>query len=116
MQTFLLDIDTWDLVVDASGNWAVASDPYSQAQDAASMIRLFQGELYYDNTKGVPYWTLILGKLPPAQLLKAYFNDAALVVPGVTAARTFLTGITRRLLTGQVQITNTTDQTSIALF
>lgn len=116
MKTLLLDINTWDLVIDADNNIAVASDPYSQAQDAASMIKLFQGELYYDNTKGVPYWTSILGFDPPAQLLKTYFNQAAKVVPGVTATRTFIKGLSGRLLTGQVQITNSTNSTAIASF
>ena len=116
MNTLLLDIETWDLVVDADGNIAMAKDPYAQAQDAASMIKLFAGELYYDTTKGVPYWTTILGYDPPLQLLKTYFNDAAAVVPGVTATRTFITGLVGRLLTGQVQITNTTNQTAIAAF
>lgn len=116
MDTLLLDINTWDLVIDADNNIAVASDPYSQAQDAASMIKLFQGELYYDTTKGVPYWTSVLGFDPPIQLLKTYFNQAASVVPGVTASRTFITGLAGRLLSGQVQITNTTNQTAIAAF
>lgn len=116
MKTLLLDVNTWDLVVDADNNIAAADVPYSQAQDAASMIKLFQGELYYDTTKGVPYWTSVLGFDPPSQLLKTYFNQAALVVPGVTAARTFITGLAGRLLTGQVQITNTTDATAIAAF
>ena len=102
--------------MDADGNIAMAKDPYSQAQDAASMIKLFQGELYYDTTKGVPYWSSVLGFDPPAQLLKTYFNAAAAVVPGVTATRTFITGLAGRLLTGQVQITNTTNTTAIAAF
>ena len=83
MKTLLLDQTTWDLVVDASGDIAVASDPYSIAQDAASAIRTFQGECYYDTTLGVPYWSQILGRSPPLSLLKAKLVAAALTVPDV---------------------------------
>lgn len=112
--TLLLDTQTWDLALDVFGNIAVASNPYSQAQDAASAIRLFEGELYYDTSKGVPYWTSILGKRPPASLMKAKFIEAAMTVPGVTGAKCFLTGFSNREVTGQVQITNEDSQVSIA--
>lgn len=116
MRTLLLDRTTWDLVVDVTGNIAVASDPYSQAQDAASAIKLFEGELYYDTTKGLPYWSQILGHSPPVNYMKAKFIAAARAVPGVTAARCFLAAITLRTVTGQVQITNAAGETSAASF
>lgn len=107
MQTLLLDTQVWDLVLDLFGNIAVASDPYSQAQDAASAIRLFEGELWYDTTQGVPYWASILGQAPPIALMKAKFVDAALTVPGVVTAQCFLSGMVNRQVTGQVQLSNT---------
>lgn len=116
MQTLLLDRLTWDLVLDARGNIAVASDPYSLAQDAASAIRLFQGELWYDTIPGVPYWQSILGKSPPLALLKARFVTAALTVPGVVAAKCFISSVSGRTVTGQVQITDENGQTSTAAF
>lgn len=116
MQTLLLDLTTWDLVIDADGNIAVASAPYSLAQDAASAIRLFQGELWYDTTQGVPYFQDILGKTPPPSLIKAKFVRAAKTVPGVVEAVCFITGITDRRLTGQVQVTDTFGVISAASF
>lgn len=116
MQTLLLDTVAWDLVLDAFGNIAVASDPYSQAQDAASAIRLFEGELFYDTTQGIPYWTSILGRTPPIALMKVKFVDAALSVPGVVQAQCFIAGITNRRVTGQVQLSNTNKQRSVAAF
>ena len=56
MKTLLLDQTTWDLTLDANNNIALAAEPYAFAQDAASAIRLFQGELWYDTTRGVPYF------------------------------------------------------------
>ncbi len=115
MQTLLLDLSTWDLVIDSDGNIAVGSDPYSQAQDAASAIRTFLGEVYYDTTLGVDY-SQILGTLPSTALMKKLFSNAALTVPGVVAANVFLSSLNNRQITGQVQITNEEGLTSAANF
>ena len=112
MSTFLLDLITWDLVLDTAGNIAVADDPYATAQDVASALRLFQGELWYDSTQGVPYLQRILGKLPPVGFLKAQFEAAAMTVPGVAGATAFITGFNNRTLTGQVQVTMTLGATA----
>lgn len=113
--TLLLDADTWDWVVDANGNWAVADEPYSQAQDASSAIRLKLRELYYDTTEGVPY-DQILGVATNLPLLKASLVAAALSVPGIVKAVVFITSIVDRTVRGQVQITNSNGQTAVAAF
>jgi hypothetical protein len=115
MDTLLLDAVTWDWVVDANGNFAVAGEPYSQAQDAASAIRLFLGELYYDTTQGVPY-ARILGKSPNLPLLKSYMVTAARTVPGVVKAVCFISAISDRGASGQVQITNSNGLSAAAAF
>lgn len=106
MNTLLLDPATWDFVLDANGNIAMASEPYSIAQDVASACRLFLGELWYDNTKGVPYFGGILGERPPISFVKAQIVAAALTVPGVVSAACYLTAFTARKLSGQVQVTD----------
>lgn len=114
--TLFLNPATWDLAVDAAGNVAVATEPYSQAQDAASAIRLARGELWYDTAQGVPYFSEVLGRRPPLSLVKAKLVAAALTVPGVTAAKVFITGFSGRLITGQVQIVTSTGQIAAASF
>lgn len=116
MRTALLDVETWDLAIDAAGNIAVASDPYSKAQDAASAIRLFQGELYFDTRPGIPYFAEILAHAPPLSLMKAYFVRAALTVPGVVSAQAFILEWTNRVVRGQVQITDENGNISAASF
>lgn len=103
--TLLLAQDTWDLVLDASGNIAVASAPYSMAQDVASACRLFAGELWYDTTQGVPYDT-ILAQRPPTQYIAAQLEKAAMTVPNVASARCIISGFTDRKMTGQIQVTD----------
>ena len=106
MNTLLLDTVTWDLVLDVNSNIAVASEPYSLAQDASSECRLFQGEAWYDTTRGVPYWTSVLGKWPlPLQLVRAYYKQAAGLVPDVTTVSVFFDLFEDRKLSGQIQVT-----------
>lgn len=102
--TLLLDVSTWDLVVDAKGNIALASEPYALAQDAASACKTFLGECYWDTTVGVPLQQEILGHAPSVSLLKQRMVAAARTVPGVQSARFFLTAIDQRGLSGQLQV------------
>jgi hypothetical protein len=115
--TILLDTIEWDLVIDADGNIARADEPYSLAQDAASAIRTFLGEVYFDTSVGVPYLQEILGKNPPLTLLKAQFEKAALTVQGVVSAVCYISELSGRRLTGQIQVTSeVTGQVSVATF
>jgi len=120
MKTLLLGVNTWDLLLDISGNIAVASEPYSQAQDAASACRTFSdsrsngtGECWYNSNLGVGYKSM-LGRAPNIPLLKAKMASQALLVPGVANAKVFITGIADRRVTGQIQVTNDDGQTSVA--
>lgn len=115
-QTLLLDTVYWDLVLDSAGNIAVASDPYSLAQDAASAIKLFLGELWFDTAIGVPYFTELLGKSPPLALIKARMVQAAVSVPGIVSAQVFITAITDRTVNGQVQVADANGILSAAAF
>ena len=114
--TLLLDTVAWDLLLDAQGNIAMATNPYALAQDAASQIKLFLGEWWYDTTQGVPYFSQILGQPPSTAVLKAQLARAALTVPGVTAAQVFLTAFSNRVISGQVQVTGAAGVVTAASF
>ncbi|MDN7913672.1 hypothetical protein [Burkholderia cepacia] len=102
--TLLLDQTTWDLCKDAAGNIAMAAEPYAIAQDAASAVRTFRGECWFNTLIGVPYWSDILGKRPPLPLVKKDFVTEAMRVQNVVASQCFITGMTDRKLTGQLQV------------
>lgn len=108
MTTTLLLDENWDLTLDASGNLAVVGRPYETAQDVASAVRLFLGELWYDTTQGVPYFEAILGQLPSLQFMKVKFIAAGITVPNVAKIACFLTGPDRqtRVVGGELQITD----------
>jgi len=121
MKSLLLELDNWDLCVDAAGNIAVADEPYRIAQDVASAIKTFAGEVWYDSTLGIPYFSQILGQHPPLSLFQEYMVNAALSVDGVAAnpppqciVTEFDTGT--RTLTGSVTFTDTSgNQQVVAL-
>jgi hypothetical protein len=116
MNTIYLDPTSWDLVLDISGNIAMATEPYSLAQDAASAIRTFAGECWYNTSLGVPYWTQILGQRVPLELLRAELIEAAETVPDVVSAQVFFTSFENREVQGQVQVTNSDGVVSAASF
>jgi hypothetical protein len=116
--TLLLDRNTWDLCLDAAGNLAIASDPYSIIQDVASACRTFLGEVWYDTTLGIPYKQNILGKSPPPPLayLKAQLVNAALTVPEVESAVCYIASNANREVTGQIQVTMTSGSVGVFAF
>jgi hypothetical protein len=114
--TIYLNPTNWDLDEDADGNIAVAAEPYALAQDAASAIKTFQSEVYYDTTIGVPLRQEILGQSPSTALIKSQLQAAAETVPGVASAQVFITGIAGRVVQGQVQVMSTSGATSSATF
>ncbi len=117
MNTLLLDVSAWDLCLNANGDIAVATQPYSLAQDAASAIKTFLGEVYLDTTVGVPWLQQIFGKSPPLALVKSALIDAAETVPDVAQAQVFFTSLTNRALSGQVQVVSASSgQTSATTF
>lgn len=105
--TLLLDRTAWDLVLDAAGNIAMATEPYAIAQDVASAVRTFAGECWYDTAQGLPYLTTILGERPPAALVRQLVVDRALEVPGVAQAELLFYEFTDRALVGQIKIIDT---------
>jgi hypothetical protein len=111
MKTLLLDLTFWDLLTDAAGNIAVAEDPYAIAQDVASAVRTFLGEVWYDTSLGVPYFQQILGKTPPLTVFQELIVQAALTVPGVATAECTISAFEDRRVTGQVTFTTTRGQT-----
>jgi hypothetical protein len=110
MKTLLLNPSTWDLLLDSNGNIAVATNPYSISQDVASAIKVFLGELYYDNTKGLPYLDQILGqgKANAVAVVSAQTEQAALTVPEVVRAKCTQLYYSNRVLSGVVEVIDTT--------
>jgi hypothetical protein len=106
MNTLFLDTATWDLCLDTSRNIAVASDPYAIAQGVANACRTFLGEVWYDTTVGIPYFTDVLGQIPPLSLIKAHLEQAAMTVDGVVEAKSIITGYSARQLSGQILFTD----------
>ena len=94
----------WDMFADGAGNIAMVSDSSAVAQDVACAVKTFLGEVYFDTTLGVPYFTQVLGKRYSRPLLESLINAQALTVAGVVKAKTSLTGYSTRSITGSVEV------------
>lgn len=116
MDTILLDRTSWDLVLDANRDIALATNPYALAQDAASQCRLFKGELWYDAVPGIPYFDQILGQYPPIALVRSQLELAALRTPELVAAVATITGAEDRHLTGDLRVTDNAGIVSTSRF
>ena len=111
MRTLFLLPSSWDLTLDSSGNIAVASDIYQQAQDVASACRTFSGDVYYDQAAGIPYFENVLGQSGyPLSLYKMNLEEAAKSVAGVASANAQLS-LTNRVASGAIIFTNEDNQT-----
>ncbi len=98
------DLDAWDLQLDSGGNLATKTGPEAVAQDVASAVKTFAGDLYYDQGQGIPYLSQVLGRPFSLPLVKAYLEDAALGVPTVVQARATITSLQGRKLSGSVEV------------
>lgn len=111
MNTVFLLPDTWDLELDASGNIAIASDVYQQAQDVASACRTFARDVYFDQAVGIPYFENVLGQYGyPLSLYKMHLEEAAKSIPGIVSANAQLK-LTGRVASGSILFTNEESQT-----
>lgn len=106
MTTIYLDPASWDLVLDADRNIAIAADPYATAQSVANSARLWRGEAPFNTDRGIPYAQDVLGQQVPERLLASFYETEALTVPNVSSATAVLQfDRTSRGVTGQIQCT-----------
>jgi hypothetical protein len=105
--SLLLDVDTWDLIIDADRNMALCAAPYAVAQDVASAVRTFTDEVIFDLNVGIPYFEEILGNTPPLQLVQGRITTEALTVPNVSQARTLINKSREGAISGEIQIIDT---------
>lgn len=110
MTTLFLNPQTWDLCLDDQGNIAYAKKPYAKAQDVASAIKLFKGELYYDTEKGMPYFDETLGRKQSLALYQYRLEQAALTVKGVKSAKANIESDNDRQVVGSVTFTDNQDR------
>lgn len=114
-RTMQLDVSTWDLTLDGSGNIAIADESYSVAQDVARACLVFSGECYYDTTLGIPWKTDVLGKRPTPSFIQQKLQTEALKLPIVdqALANVFFDKNTRSMR-GTIRVTDINGNTAQA--
>lgn len=106
MKTIALN-ESGDLALNSQGNMFVLTDGLAIAQDVSRAIRLFLGELWYDTTQGIPYFSQILGQEYSKALVEGILSDAAKSVPGVVSVRATIIKFDGRTITGEVRFIDT---------
>lgn len=112
-----LDWDTWDLVLDASGNWTLWTDlNASTAQDVACAERTWVGDCWYNTLLGLLDYTTIFGQNPPLSYLTAKLTAQALTMPNTqTFAVAFLGLDATRTLKGTLLVTPKNSSTPLVV-
>lgn len=117
MDSVYVDPVNNDLAVDSDGNIQISTGSYALALAAACAIRTFQGEVFYDVTQGLPYFTEIIGKNPPLEYVRMQVTTAALNSdPDIVAAQAYFSSLTSRNLSGQVQVSDSTGKIAASSF
>jgi hypothetical protein len=106
MDTLALSLD-WDLVIDSNRNMALARNGQAISQDVASALKTFQGEVFYDETLGIPYYASILAQRYRPGLMNSFFAKEALKVPEVLSSSARVENFDRitRRYSGKVLVT-----------
>ena len=105
--TIFLHPDTWDITLDTSGNIAVATESYQQAQDISSSCRVFLHDDYYKQSDGIPYLEEIMGRSSyPLALYQRNLHDRAMLVNGIVSIDVKLQQLKDRVLSGAIIFTN----------
>lgn len=100
-----LDPDTHDMIV--TSDFALVDGVDAIKQHMKMRIWLFEGELFYNTTKGVPYFRHILVKQPNIRIIESIFSDVILETPGAISLDTFDMDWDRRLRTLEVNFDST---------
>lgn len=102
MKTLALGTD-WDVYTDDLGNIATLSGNNRLAQDVASSVRVFSGELPFNVTRGVEYNKPDQNR----ETLNHQMNDNAKLVEGVSESIVIFEELKDRTLKPVVYVTST---------
>ena len=93
-----------DLYLDGSGNIAIVEDIYALSNITLNAVRTSVGELQYNLSKGVPYFTTIFAGKEFIPVWKKAMTDTVESVDGVDSVQDFQITITGNTLTYSMTI------------
>lgn len=102
MKTLRLNNETWDIGVDGYGNIGVVESNQRLAQDVASSVRVWKGELPFNTDRGINYGN-------PDELMPTLnydINNQARYIEGVQDSYVVFDKLTDRKLDVTIYLTN----------
>lgn len=77
----------WDLQLDSAGNIQTCINDYAVAQNVANSCRLFTNDAYFNVERGIPWFTVQLGKPIMASLTTTWLRKTAAETEGVAEVK-----------------------------
>lgn len=98
----------WDINLNNNGDLATTSGLYCDAQNVANAIRLFTKDAFLSQDKGVPHFSLELGKRPPLSAVRQAYKKRGMEMDNIANVQCEDIGIDidNRRLTGRLIVTN----------
>lgn len=91
-RTLSLLPETWDVTLDSVGRIALTGGKPATLQNVANEARLFTGDAYFQQDRGIPRFKTELGQRVNNAVMRSYLRRAALAVPDVREVTSVTTG------------------------
>lgn len=109
--------ENWDIHLNGENNLSTTQDANAVAQDVASACKTHLGEVWFDTSLGIPWFTQILGKPVSAVFIQAQLEKQAKRLPYVSNARaTVITDRATRSSRGLIAIVDANGQELAVIF
>lgn len=106
---------TWDIYLNAAGDLFLADQDSSIAQDVASSVKTFEGECWYNNTLGMPYFQAIFGRAPPNSFVVDNIKKQAFTIDDVVSVNVQGIGLKNRNVSGVIVINAPTNPITVTI-
>lgn len=82
MQDFYLDPDSWDLFINADGDFVTINGPDMTTQNSRFRLQIIRGEMFDDTRQGVPWLTDMVSPDVSIQAKKQILRSVIMGTPG----------------------------------
>lgn len=102
-----------DIFLDEYGNIAMSDNAQALSFITLNAIRTVRGELIFNSSLGVPYFTTIFASPANIQMWEFYVKETAGNVPGITAVDSFVYQINGNNLNYEMVLSTDTGEVTI---
>lgn len=93
-----------DIYLNGLNNLAMSEDAQGLANVVLNRTQTATGELQYDLSAGIPYFTTVFSDSPDLQMYEAFMRQDALSTPGVERVTAFSIDVSNNILTYKINL------------